>query len=192
MWPGLFGTTTDRSALATEKGKCLPLVFEHDCRLVYDRVLRRFYLCVSSAAVIRPDTQGPVDQSGEARGRGIVSIDPGIKTFATCYDPEDGSVHKWGDKPWVLAWISRKCDRLATKARGRRGQSRRRILRVAARLKRRLTDLVSELHRKLALWLCRNFAVVVLPKFSPRRCGQRKNLPPSERGARSGRRLRAG
>jgi putative transposase len=177
VWPRLFGTTEDRSAMSTERGKSLPLVFEHDCRLLYDRVLKQFFLCMPSAAVVRPDTQGPVDQSGEACGRGIVSIDPGIKTFATCYDPEDGSVYKWGDKPWLLAWLSRKCDRLVSKARDHHGQSRRRILAVAVSIMRRMTDLVSELHRKLSLWLCRNYSVVLLPKFSPRRCGQRKNLP---------------
>jgi putative transposase len=181
VWPALFGTIKDRSAMQTEKGKSLPLIFEHDCRLVYDRVINQFFICIPSAAVTRPDTQGPVgpwaDQFGDVCGRSIVSIDPGIKTFATCYNPDDGGVYKWGDKPWLLAWLSRKCDRLATKAREHCGHSRRRILKVAARVRRHITDLVSELHRKFSLWLCRNFSVVLLPKFSPKRCGQRKNLP---------------
>lgn len=194
VWSMLFGTVHDRSAMRTEKGKTLPSTFEHDCRLVYDRVLGSFWLCVPTEEKkggMRPDTQGHasdpplVDGGGGVANRSnertIVSIDPGVKTFATCYDPRDGSIRKWGDRPYLLGWLSRKCDRLVAKAQRHHGRSRRRILRVAARIRRRMTDLVSELHRQLSLWLCRNFSVILLPRFSARGCCRRKNLPAGKR-----------
>ena len=144
-----------------------------------------------TAAVVRPDTQGPVDWvRGETCGRGIVSIDTGVKAFATCYDPEDGSMYKWGDRPWLLAWLSRKRDRLVAKAMDHHGQSRRRILKVATGIGRHITNLVSELHRKLSP---SGFAVVLRSFSCPspvQSSAARGRTSHSEIGARSGRRRR--
>ena len=211
VWPALLGTTVRRDAMACEGGKRLPAVFAHDCRVVYKRAAKRWFLCIPVDA---PETQGRAAREStgdsaracrsdcacacaQAQQQGIVAIDPGIRTFATCYDP-DGELVEWGVRPRLLGWLSRKADRLERKARsqGLRGagnaRSRRRIRGVAARIRLRARDLVSELHRKLARWLCLNHQVVLLPKFSPRAIARRKDLPAGRRraiGTRSARLL---
>jgi putative transposase len=138
-----------------------------------------------------PDTQGPdameVDDlmahnSSKTRGC-VVSIDPGVRTFATCYDP-DGLVCKWGcagpdgspsanTKLWHIANQANsvrsrmKDPRLRTNkiGRGKKHRRRRHMRKVAARLELRIRNLVSELHHKLALWLCRNYETILLPSF---------------------------
>ncbi len=85
----LFGGPDHRDIMRMEGGATLPKVFASDCRLLHDRRLGRFYLCVPED---RPDTQGPARRE---HGR-IVSIDPGVRTLATCYDPSSGRVTEFG------------------------------------------------------------------------------------------------
>jgi putative transposase len=200
VWPSLFGTVHNRSAMRTERGKTLPLVFSHDCRLVYERRTRFFYLCVpisapTAVAVRAPDTQGEsttdavgcaadVARVEQKRGK-LVAIDPGVRTFGTCYDP-DGAITEWaegsapsgrwkgegGDKPVthlvVLFRLSRKAGRIESRASHVGGRKKRRLAAAASRIRKRSTDLVNELHRKFARWLCANHEVVLLPKFVTR------------------------
>ena len=182
VWPSLFGTTEDRSPMRTEKGKTLPLVFEHDTRLLFERKTGFYYLCVPMA--VPPEIQGhPTTDEGEE----VVSIDPGIRTFATCYDPS-GAITEWGcgkETTRLLFWLLRKASRLEEKARCAKGRHRRRIGAVAARIRKRSTDLVNELHRKLSLWLCRNHAAVLLPKFDTRQIVQHKGRPKRKLGKKT-------
>jgi transposase len=219
VWPSLFGTVANRSAMRTERGKTLPLVFDHDCRLVYERRTRFFYLCVPMSApavavqVIAkgdcvlctpPDTQGEstTDAGGcgadsarveQKRGK-LVAIDPGVRTFGTCYDP-DGVITEWaeGSAPsgrWkgnsegrgvtvthlvVLFRLNRKAGRIEARASRIGGRKKRRLTSAAARLRKRSTDLVNELHRKFARWLCANYEVVLLPKFDTRSITQKRS-----------------
>lgn len=166
VWPKLFGTVHDRTAMRTEDGKTLPLVFEHDCRLLWERKTGSYYFCF------------PVDvevaQASERKE--VVAVDPGVRTFATCFDALRGRVTEWGcsNTTRILYWLIRKATRLEEKARAAKGRHRRRTAAVAARVRKRSTDLVNELHRKLALWLCERFAVVLLPKFDTRQMAQRR------------------
>jgi putative transposase len=206
VWPLLFGTVRDRKAMRTEHEKELPLVFDHDCRLVYERRTRFFYLCVPisapTGAVRLPDTQGESHTSVESGGVGdcaahiaraeqkrgkLVAIDPGMRTFGTCYDP-DGVITEWaeGSAPsgrWkgkgeargkpvthlvVLFRLNRKAGRIEARAAHIGGRKKRRLTAAAARIRKRSIDLVNELHRKFARWLCTNYEVVLLPKFDTR------------------------
>jgi putative transposase len=212
VWPSLFGTVVNRSAMRTERGKTLPLVFDHDCRLVCERRTRFFYLCVpipAPAVAVRviapsdcvlctlPDTQGESTTDAEGRAADIarveqkrgklVAIDPGVRTFGTCYDPDgvitewaEGSAHsgrwRWKcegrDKPVthlvVLFRLNRKARRIEARASHLGGRKKRRLAAAASRIRKRSTDLVNELHRKFARWLCANYEVVLLPKFDTR------------------------
>lgn len=186
VWPSLFGTTGDRSAMRTEKGKTLPPEFEHDTRLLHERKTGFYYLCVPMTVAPLPETQGrqPPHRTGEGK---VVSIDPGIRTFATCYDPS-GAVTEWGsgkETTQLLFWLLRKAGRLEEKAKRSKGRHRRRIAAVAARIRKRSTDLVNELHRKLSLWLCKNHSAVLVPKFDTRQIVQHKGRPKRRLGRKT-------
>lgn len=177
VWPELFGTVGDRSAMRTERGKRLPGEFLHDTRLFHDTRTNKWYLCIPLKLTAREalDTQG---RSAEPpKTAGVVSIDPGVRTFATCYDP-DGVVTKWGNNCKALGWIARKAARVEGRAKAAKGRSRKRLHGYAARLRERMRCLASELHHKLALWLCREFSTILLPKFCVRRlsCRARRNI----------------
>ena len=167
VWPKLFGTTRDRSAMRTEKNKSLPGVFSHDTRLICERKTGFWYLCVPvTIPSVESETQGlPLMTSDEHKRGRLVSIDPGVRTFATCYDP-DGGVFEWGVAPGeTLRYLLMRATRLEKKALAAKGTHRRRIGAVASRIRKRHTDLVNELHRKFARWLCTNYEAILLPKF---------------------------
>ena len=186
VWPLLFGTVHDRSVMRCEdcgnkkrhKARRPPLVFEHDCRLLYERKTRFFYLCVPTTVAVAPPANVP-DTQGDAAsaapdaprcGGKVVAIDPGLRTFGTCYDPS-GAITEWasgGGHLVVLYRLNRKASRLERRAAGTSGRHSRRLAAVAARLRKRATDLVNELHRSFARWLCLNHDLVLLPKFSTR------------------------
>jgi putative transposase len=121
--------------------------------------------------VITTTTSGNVNTAHTKEGRmRLISIDPGMRTFGTCYDP-DGVVTEWaeGSKHLVLLFrLNRKAGRIETRATKINGRKKRRLVAVASRIRKRSIDLVNELHRKFAIWLCQNHDVVLLPKFDTR------------------------
>ena len=197
----LFGTVTDRRVMRTECGKELPKVFDSDVRVQYERLTDRFFICMSvEIAARKPETQGP--PSGELSAemqveeevvRHVAAIDPGIRTFVTLYDPGRERIVEWGmhggrkdgrhDGTELLGWLTRKIGKLEKAARQAHGRHRQRIRRLANRIRQRVKDLTVELHHKLALWLCRNYSVVLLPKFGVKGISRRKGLPVGKRRA---------
>lgn len=195
----LFGRTGSRTlpdgkTPIMKSVRPLPDEYESDVRIWHHKVLDEYFIIIpedapvvmhatadrppiAAAAASAPDIQGSV------RRAACVSIDPGVRTFATCYDP-DGLICKWGcagpdgspsanAKLWRIANVANSIRarmqnpllRTNMVGRGKRHRRRRHMRRAAARIERRLRNLVDELHHKLALWLCSNYEAVLLPSF---------------------------
>ncbi len=94
----------------------------------------------------------------------MVALDPGVRSFLTWYCTD--SVGKIGEGAFFR--IQRLCERLddllsrAAKAASRKRRSMRR---AAGRMRVRIENLISELHRKAARFLVDRFDVVLLPAF---------------------------
>ena len=102
----------------------------------------------------------------------VAAIDPGVRTFLTIYDA-DGRVIEWG-KNDIYKKIYRQCERcdfltskiaLFENEKILRHRSRRRMKRALLRMYARVRNLIDELHRKAAKWLCETYRVILLPKF---------------------------
>lgn len=99
VWPALFGTIEDRSVMQTERGKSLPAEFPCDARLLYNRAIDRFYLCMPQPIVYKHQSiagqaavgqvPGANTQAPEIQGR-VCAVDPGVRVFATAYCPNPG------------------------------------------------------------------------------------------------------
>ena len=81
----------------------------------------------------------------------------------------------------LLGWLTCKIGKIERVARQVHDRHRQRIRRLAIRIRQRIKDLTAELHHKLALWLCRNYSVVLLPKFSAKGISRRRGLPAGKR-----------
>ena len=107
------------------------------------------------------DESRPPERENQAR---VVALDPGVRSFLTWYTND--SVGKIGEGAFFR--IQRLCERLddllsrAAKAPARR---RRNMRRAADRMRLRIENLVTELHRQAARFLVDSFDVVLLPAF---------------------------
>jgi len=128
----------------------------HDCRLLHQR--GKWFLCV------------PVDVTVKSHPSqaAVVALDPGVRTFQSFYSPEVcGKVGEgdFGRSHRLCSYM----DKLLSRMPGVTHARRRRIKRAVARMRERIQNLVSELHWKTALWLCRNFSTILLPTFEVRK-----------------------
>ena len=107
------------------------------------------------------DERRPPQRENQAR---VVALDPGVRSFLTWYTND--SVGKIGEGAFFR--IQRLCERLddllsrAAKAPARR---RKNMRRAAGRMRLRIENLVTELHRQAARFLVDSFDVILLPAF---------------------------
>lgn len=139
---------------STEK---LPTNLPCDSRLLRTR-LGQYYICMP-----RPTSA----QAINANANEVIALDPGIRTFCAGYDPS-GSVWEFGKGD--IGRIARLCswiDKLQSKrtAPEVRHKQRYSYTRALLRMYDRIHNLVDELHKKLSLWLCRNYRTILLPSF---------------------------
>ena len=164
MFPTYLGTKSLRGA------EELPSKLQHDSRL-HRTNLGEFYLCIPEILVVRPDSQG---------SQKIISIDPGVRTFCTGYDCS-GEILEVGKED--IARIERlgyHLDDLQSRLSDKdlRHRKRYRMKRAGKRLRKRIRNLVDEVHKKLALYLCSKYKIILLPSFDSknmvRKSGGRK------------------
>ncbi|KAK9364828.1 putative transposase DNA-binding domain-containing protein, partial [Lipomyces kononenkoae] len=141
-----------------KKGETLPDALPHDSRLVRERLTGHFYLCVP----------GPLDVVEGPAGVGrVMSLDPGVRTFMTGYSP-DGEVIELGKAD--IGHIYRLChwlDDLQSRwsVQAITHKKRWRMKKAAAIIRRRIRNLVDDLHKRAAKYLCSSYNLVLLPKF---------------------------
>ena len=123
-----------------------------DSRLVKEK--DTYFLCVSYTATA---------SKRKPNGR-VVALDPGVRTFLTYFHE-----HGFG---WLghhaINRIYRLCsylDALLSRATKASRQSRKNMRRAAHRIRKRIRNLVDELHKKVARYLVDNFDIILLPTF---------------------------
>ena len=156
VYSDVFGNSVLRSS------EQLPSDIVYDSRLVVNK-LGQWFLCLP-LPLSTSENQAPVDR---VWGDGVIALDPGVRTFMTGYDAGGGAC-EWGKGD--LDRVYRLCnalDKLHGKwsAKGVRHRRRYRLKRAGRRIRVKIRNLVDELHKKLSLWLCENYRVVLLPVF---------------------------
>ena len=157
--------------LRGEKGP-LDLTWERDMRLTRKKS-GEYYLGVPKTMTSVSEHQAP---KLETALDGVVALDPGVRTFMTCYEA-NGNVTEWcsGDEQ-RLCRLTHHLDKLRRRINDPsvRHSARYRMRKAASRLALRIHHLVDDIHRKLAKWLCENHHVIFLPKFEIKGMVQKK------------------
>jgi putative transposase len=135
----------------------------HDCRLQRTST-GDYYLCVPT------DQPRPTSCDNQAAER-VVAIDPGVRTFATCYDPR-GTVYEFGKND--ILQLQRMCrgldvlqSRISDKTLGSRCRCR--LRKAAARLRICIRNRVNDIHKKTAHFLTTEYDLILLPEFETSR-----------------------
>lgn len=143
-----------------DKLKCeaeLPSKLPCDSRLIKTR-LGEYYLCIPEEI-----TSHPTINTTER----VLSVDPGVRTFMTGYDI-GGNIHEWGDhrsrsRLCKLGILLDKLQSKISQCKDRRQKSR--LKKGLRRGHRKIRNMVDDMHRKLAKWMCENFSIILLPDF---------------------------
>ena len=101
------------------------------------------------------------------------SLDPGVRTFQTTYDAS-GLATEWGKND--MKKLFKLClftDKLQASWMAKKRGKRRSTKLAWHRMLLRIKNLVKEVHRKMATWLCENYRVVLIPKFETSRMVKR-------------------
>lgn len=135
---------------------------EHDCRLLYQQ--GRWFVCVPTKT-----------ERHEAENQGrMIALDPGVRTFQTAYSADFCGKIGEGD----FQRIYRLClnlDDLLSRMTQVKARARSRMKKASDRLRWKIKDLISELHHKTALFLVRNFDLIVLPVFETSQMSQKSS-----------------
>ena len=115
----------------------------------------------------------------------IVALDPGIRTFITFYA---GNVcGKIGEADFSR--IMRLCldlDKLISrKANSRNHRERRSLNKAIQRHRAKIQNLISELHKKTALFLVKNFDIILLPVFETQQMAEKTKRKIDRKSVRS-------
>ena len=142
----------------------LPEELKYSSRLVHTSS-NRYYLCIPKPLELQSDNQ--------AHNK-MIFIDPGQVDFVTGYDPS-GKIIVCGEKDsGRIARLIHYRKQLQSKiAREKNNQRKKRLRRALFRLNENIDNLVKELHKKLANWLCINYRRIYIPRLNFHKC---KNL----------------
>jgi putative transposase len=152
--PKFFGKEPIKSA------EELSYKLEYDARLVRKRY-GHFYLCIPKK----------LDKYNGPPQNKVIAFNPGMRTFCTRYDP-DGIIVEVGKSD--ISRIDKPCyhyDKLQSKWSQPEINHRKRYWckRAGARMRRRIQNVVDELHKKVKKWTCENYSTIFLPKFETQR-----------------------
>jgi putative transposase len=165
----------------------LPDVLECDSRLIRTR-LGHYYLCLPmELKVSGAENQGAAVTVQTACVDGIISLDPGIRTFMTGYDAS-GQAWEWGrrdiERIYRLCHISDKLQSRWTE-KGITHKQRYSLQRAARRVRLKIRNLIDDVHKKLCKWLCENYRVVLIPTFETSRMVRRGHRKLNSKSARA-------
>jgi transposase len=174
----------------------LPVKIFYDSRIQWKRLLNEYYFIIPIATgfgIVEkkkiteqdPESQGvPVEVKENISS--VIALDPGVRTFMTGYCP-DGVVIEWGPNDMSRIDMLRKStDSLMKRISQKeiRYPKRYRMRKAAARMRRRITYMVNELHWKLIRYLCTSYKVVLLPDFRSSEMVEKKTRKISKKTTR--------
>jgi IS605 OrfB family transposase len=119
-----------------------------------------------------------VDEAPPHDSNSTVALDPGLRTFQTCFDADGRVIHCGVDDHKHLEFLLKKCDEIkanialkkkknAKKKNGKRGnRSTWNLRRALRRYRKIIKNKVSEAHRKLAVFLCKNYRCILIGEIS--------------------------
>jgi len=107
----------------------------------------------------------PSQEIDENQVNSVVAIDPGVRTFATCYTPDGYSIEIAPGDRFRLFRLCIYADRIQSLLSTCGGRLKYKCRLAYRRLYARIHNLVDDLHRRIIGWLCRSFKVIIVPPY---------------------------
>ncbi|KAJ3080568.1 hypothetical protein HDU99_008025 [Rhizoclosmatium hyalinum] len=135
----------------------LPVKLNWDSKLIRNQ-LGEYYLVFPQAIKKKSDS--------EEKEPRVVALDPGFKNFMIGYDPS-GTVFSWGKQDIVRIGrlLHHKRNLHAKLSEVKDAKRNKRMKKAWLRMSKRIQDLVSEMHKKLALFLVQSYTHIYIPRL---------------------------
>lgn len=149
----------------------------HDGRIIKEN--GRYYIVVISSTPDCANNDAIYESGSENQGAGqsrrrLVSIDPGVRTFLTCYDP-NGAVIEVGKNGIDRLQKIGKVQYDVRKKMGSVGNRRRyNMQRCIDRLDKKKRHLVDSIHYNASKWLANTYDYIILPRLNLNKIKQSK------------------
>lgn len=146
----------------------LPATIDYDCRLQRTR-LGHYYFCLL-LPVMPSENQAPTikqEEKEEEEVPKIITIDPGVRTFMTGYEPATGRYVEWGkgNMKRIERLLSFLDDLMSRTAKSKHRRQRAQMRKAQMRMRLQVRNLVDEFHKKLVAWLTQSYDLVLWPAF---------------------------
>ena len=170
---------------------------KYDCRVVHVKALDEYYLTIPMSEHDweqwkRPKSSNSTIESQDVRmerpRRKVVSLDPGVRTFMTGYDAEEGQFIKLGTgdiaQVQYLCW---RMDKLQSKLDTEKpnARRRRRMKLALARMRKRISNTVDNIHYHFVKFLCSNYEEILLPVFKTQKMCKKERRKLNSKTARN-------
>lgn len=134
----------------------LPLKLSYDSRLIRT--------CTGKYFIV---IQSPLARTKHSGKDGVISIDPGTKTFLSGYDTS-GNVISIGNEMGRIARLLHYRNSLRSKIKKLKKKTKKwkNHKRAFFRISEKIENLIYDFHNKAAKWLCMNFSIVLIPKLN--------------------------
>jgi transposase len=141
---------------------CLPLINGtdgHDCRIVFDAISGRYFLCLTKTDVCVSDKQTDFNH--------VISLDSGIHTFQTGYSPSHHVLNIGTcTKDRLLKLLCKQDILRSLVSKTKTLRRKRNYWKGFYKVSRKLRSLVNELHWKTINHLTTNYKLIVLGEFN--------------------------
>jgi putative transposase len=135
----------------------LPDDLKYSSRLLHTRT-NKYFLCIPKPLELQNENQ--VHNK-------YIFIDPGQVDFVTGYDPS-GQILIWGknDHVRISRLLHSRKKLISKRDKETRKLNKKRQSLAILRLYEKINNLVTEMHKKLALWLCQNYNKIYIPRLN--------------------------
>ncbi len=136
--------------------KPLPVNLEHTCRIIHTKT-NEYFICIPRTVKIKES----VCEDKE------ISLDPGVRIFETGYD-KDGLILNIGVGcgTYISKLHSYKNKLMSIRATSKNSRFRRKIGISIKRVLERIQNTVSDMHKKIAKFLCSRYNIIIIPKLN--------------------------
>ncbi len=146
----------------------------HDFRILKDSN-GEYWMCLPIKKTSRSERQ--VREFSTNRLDGTISLDPGIRTFLVGYDSQRKCVvHIGNDGTKKIEEICVRMDLLISKKTKSKHKRKSSLDKAIRRLRKKIKNLVKDLHYKTAAFLCMNYKTIIIPTFNTKQMVQNKKL----------------
>jgi putative transposase len=141
----------------------LPKNLSHTSRLI-KTVTNQYFIAVPKEL---KKSQNSVSENQAMEKKRQIFIDPGVRTFLTCYDPDNLLLHIGPRDVELLFRLFHHKNKLQSKIAIETYHRKKRNLKKAFnRLALRMKNLIADCHKKVAKFLCQNYNVIYIPKLN--------------------------